>query len=174
MLMRRLLDGERVTHDGPAYRMQDALCEPRPIQQHMPILIGGSGRQKTLRTVAERADAWNTSGSFEFVQDALRTLERHCDAVGRDIASIEKTVSFHIVLRDDSRAADERTRELLAFNGVDAYDFGGYLAGTPREVADVIRQHLDLGFETVLVRMPAPYDRETIERMREVAALLVP
>jgi alkanesulfonate monooxygenase SsuD/methylene tetrahydromethanopterin reductase-like flavin-dependent oxidoreductase (luciferase family) len=62
---------------------------------------------------------------------------------------------------------------LLAFNGVDAYDFGGYIAGTPTEVADVIRRHLDLGFETVIVRMPAPYDQETIERMREVADLLV-
>lgn len=173
MLMRRLLDGERVTHDGPTYTMHDALSEPRPIQAHLPILIGGSGRQKTLRTVAERADAWNTSGTFEFVEDALRTLERHCDEVGRDIASIEKTVSFHIVLRDDSKAADDRTRELLAFNGVDAYDFGGYLAGTPTEVADVIRRHLDIGFETVIVRMPAPYDVETIERMREVSDLLV-
>jgi alkanesulfonate monooxygenase SsuD/methylene tetrahydromethanopterin reductase-like flavin-dependent oxidoreductase (luciferase family) len=171
--MRRLLDGERVTHEGPTYTMHDALCEPRPIQGHLPILVGGSGRQKTLRTVAERADAWNTSGTFQFVEDALRTLERHCDDVGRDIASIEKTVSFHIVLRDDSKAADDRTRELLAYNGVDAYDFCGYVAGTPTEVADVIRRHLDLGFETVIVRMPAPYDRETIVRMREVADLLV-
>jgi alkanesulfonate monooxygenase SsuD/methylene tetrahydromethanopterin reductase-like flavin-dependent oxidoreductase (luciferase family) len=149
------------------------LCEPRPIQPHLPILIGGSGRQKTLRTVAERADAWNTAGTFEYVVDALRTLERHCTDVGRDIASIEKTISFHIILRDDAKAADDRTRELLAFNGVDAYDFGGYIAGTPTEVADVIRRHLDLGFETVIVRMPAPYDQETIERMREVADLLV-
>jgi alkanesulfonate monooxygenase SsuD/methylene tetrahydromethanopterin reductase-like flavin-dependent oxidoreductase (luciferase family) len=173
MLMRRLLDGERVDHDGPTYTMHDALCEPRPIQPHLPILIGGSGRQKTLRTVAERADAWNTAGTFEYVVDALRTLERHCTDVGRDIASIEKTISFHIILRDDAKAADDRTRELLAFNGVDAYDFGGYIAGTPTEVADVIRRHLDLGFETVIVRMPAPYDQETIERMREVADLLV-
>jgi alkanesulfonate monooxygenase SsuD/methylene tetrahydromethanopterin reductase-like flavin-dependent oxidoreductase (luciferase family) len=172
MLMRRLLDGERVTHAGPTYTMHDALCEPRPVQPHLPILIGGSGRQKTLRTVAERADAWNTSGTFEFVKDALETLQRHCDEVDRDIATIEKTVSFHIVLRDDAEDADRRTRELLAFNGVEAYDFGGYLAGTPEQVAEVIGNHLDLGFETVLVRMPAPYDRETIERMREVADLL--
>jgi alkanesulfonate monooxygenase SsuD/methylene tetrahydromethanopterin reductase-like flavin-dependent oxidoreductase (luciferase family) len=174
MLMRRLLDGERVDHDGPTYSMHDARCEPPPIQPHLPILIGGSGRQKTLRVVAERADGWNTSGPFDQVQDALATLQRHCAEIGRDIATIEKTVSFHIILRDDAAAADARTRELLAYNGVDADDFGGYLAGTPVEVADELRRHLDLGFETVIVRMPAPYDYETIERMREVADLLAP
>jgi len=173
MLMRRLLDGERVDHDGPTYVMRDALCEPRPVQAHLPILIGGSGRQKTLRVVAESADGWNTSGPFEDVQDALATLQRHCAEIGRDIATIEKTVSFPIILRDDAPAADTRIHELMAANGVPPADFGGYLADTPAAVADVLRRHLDLGFETVIVRMPAPYDDETIERMHEVADLLV-
>jgi alkanesulfonate monooxygenase SsuD/methylene tetrahydromethanopterin reductase-like flavin-dependent oxidoreductase (luciferase family) len=173
MLLRRLLDGERFDHEGPRYTMHDALCEPRPIQPHLPILIGGSGRRKTLRTVAERGDAWNTSGSMEQVTDALTTLESHCTDVGRDVATIEKTVSFHIILRDTSAAADARTRELLGANGVDVDDFGGYVAGTPDEVADILRPYLDLGFETFIIRMPAPYDHETIERMPEVAAKLV-
>ena len=173
MLMRRLLDGERVDHDGPTYVMHDALCAPRPVQARLPILIGGSGRQKTLRVVAEYADGWNTSGPFDDVQDALATLERHCSDIGRDIATIEKTVSFPIILRNDAAAADARMHELMAANGVPPTDFGGYLADTPAAVADVLRRHLDLGFETVIVRMPAPYDDETIERMREVADLLV-
>ena len=172
MLMRRLLDGERVDNDGPIYRMHDALCEPRPVQAHLPILIGGSGRQKTLRVVAERGDGWNTAGPIEEVTDALRTLERHCDEVGRDVEAIEKTVSFPIVLRDDAAAAERRMAELRASNGVPESDFGSYLAGSPAEVADTMRRYLDLGFGTVIVRMPAPYDRETIERMPEVAGLL--
>ncbi|MFL5686544.1 MAG: LLM class flavin-dependent oxidoreductase [Chloroflexota bacterium] len=173
MLMRRLLDGERVDHDGPTYVMRDAFCQPRPIQEHLPILIGGSGRQKTLRVVAEYADGWNTSGTFEDVRDALAALDRHCADVGRDSATIEKTVSFPIILRDDAAAADARMHELMAANGVPPADFGGYLADTPAAVAEVLRRHLDLGFATVIVRMPAPYDDETIERMREVADLLV-
>jgi alkanesulfonate monooxygenase SsuD/methylene tetrahydromethanopterin reductase-like flavin-dependent oxidoreductase (luciferase family) len=172
MLMRRLLDGERVDHAGPRYRMHDALCEPRPIQVHLPILIGGSGRQKTLRTVAERADAWNTSGAFEEVEDALETLERHCAAVGRDPATIEKTVSFPIILRDDSAAAEARMGELRQANGVAVDDFGRYLAGTPTRVAESLAPYRDLGFETFIVRMPAPYDHETIERIGEVGGLL--
>ena len=172
MLLRRLLDGERVDHDGPRYTMRDALCEPRPIQSHLPILIGGGGRTKTLRTVARRADAWNNSGSFDDIRDALETLERHCAEAGRDIATIERTASFHIVLRDDADAARVRTAELLGHNGVSMDGFGQSVAGSPAEVADVLRPYRDLGFSTFIVRMPAPYDRETIERMPEVGALL--
>ena len=172
MLLRRLLDGERVDHDGPRYTMRDALCEPRPVQAHLPILIGGSGRQKTLRTVAQRADAWNTSGSLDEVADALGALEAHCADVGRDIATIEKTVSFPIVLRDDAGAARDRLAALLDRNGVAIAEVEGFLAGSPAEVADAIRPYRKLGFETVIVRMPAPYDRETIERMPEVGQRL--
>jgi alkanesulfonate monooxygenase SsuD/methylene tetrahydromethanopterin reductase-like flavin-dependent oxidoreductase (luciferase family) len=171
MLLRRLLDGERFDHDGPRYTMRDALCEPRPIQPHLPILIGGSGRQKTLRTVAERGNAWNTSGSIEEVKDALATLEEHCAAVGRDPSTIEKTVSFPIILRDDDSAAQARATELLRANGVDFEGFG-FVTGSPAQLADHIAPYRDLGFETFIVRMPGPYDDETIVRMREVAELL--
>ena len=114
-----------------------------------------------------------TSGSIEEVSDALETLQRHCDDVGRDITTIEKTVSFPVILRDDPGSADARIRELLAHNGVSDEDFGSYFASSPRQIADELRRFLALGFETVIVRMPAPYDRQTIERMREVADLLV-
>lgn len=172
MLLRRLLDGERIDHAGPAYTLHDALCEPRPIQAHLPILIGGSGRRKTLRTVAERADGWNTSGSLEEVRDALETLARHADTVGRDLASLEKTVSFPIVLRDGAAEARTRMDELAAHNGVEHMGAGPHLAGPPEAVAESIRPYRELGFETVIVRMPAPYDHETIERIGEVAERL--
>lgn len=91
-IVRRLLDGERVTHRGRFYSLKDAVCEPRPIQDRLPILIGGSGPRKTLRTVARRADAWNTSGPLEDVRRSLATLEGHCREVGRDPAEIERTI----------------------------------------------------------------------------------
>ncbi len=172
MLLRRLLDGERVDHDGPTYPMRDAVCEPRPVQAHLPILIGGGGRTKTLRTVARRADAWNNSGSFEEIRDAVETLERHCADVGRDPATIDRTVSFHIIVRDTAEAARVRTEELITHNGVSAERFGTYLAGPPADIANELRPYIELGFRTFIVRMPAPYDRETIERMPEVGALL--
>ncbi len=172
MLMRRLLDGERVTHEGRFYTMVDALCEPRPLQDRLPILIGGSGPRKTLRTTALRADAWNTSGTIDEVKEKLAILDGHCADVGRDRAEIELTISFPIVIRDDPAEAQEAYDASLAFNGTD--DMGGVpiLLGSPATVADGLRPYRDLGFRTVIVRLPAPYDQETIERIGEVDALL--
>ena len=172
MLMRRLLDGERFDHDGPAYTFRDALCEPRPIQPHLPILIGGSGRRKTLRTVAERADGWNTAGTLEDVGEALAALKAHAVDVGRDLSTLEMTVSFPIVLDDDAVTARRRMEALMTANGVTAMGPGPHLAGSPATVADAIRPYRDLGFQTIIVRMPAPYDSQTIQRIGEVAEAL--
>ena len=85
MLLRRLLDGETVTHDGPVYPMKDALVAPRPVQARLPILIGGSGPKKTLRTLARYGDQWNAhgpAGRSSRERDAI--LREHCAAIGRD------------------------------------------------------------------------------------------
>ncbi len=174
MLLRRLLDGERVTHDGPRYTLRDALCEPRPVQEHLPILIGGSGRRKTLRTVALRADAWNTSGEPEDAREAVAALEVHATEVGRDLATLERTISFPIIIRDDAAAARARMDELMAHNGIDSMGDLPHIAGPPEVVADALRPYVAMGFTTIMVRMPAPFDHETIDRMGEVAALLAP
>ena len=168
MLMRRLFDGERFSHEGTYYTMHDALSAPRPIQGHLPILVGGSGPRKTLRTVARRADAWNTSGTVEEVQGKLDTLAEHCADVGRDLSKIEKTVSFPTVLRDDPAAAQTAYDALLAANQTPDAGPVPVLLCSPAEAADRIRPYAEMGFETVIVRMPAPYDRETIDRIGEV------
>ena len=172
MLLRRLLDGERFSHEGRYYTFHDALCRPRPIQAHLPILVGGSGPRKTLRTVALRADGWNTAGSVEDVRARLDILAEHCADVGRDITTIEKTISVPILIRDDRAAAEAPYRALLAANGIAEMEHSIVLLGSPTEVADTLRPSTDMDFETVIVRMPAPYDRETIDRMTEVRDLL--
>ena len=172
MLLRRLLDGERFSHEGRFYTFRDALCEPRPVQAHLPILVGGSGPKKTLRTVAERADAWNTAGELDEVTAKLAILDEHCAAAGRDRSEIELTVSFPIVIRDSVEAARAAAAERFAFNGVENAGAGPHLAGPPAEIAAAIAPYRDLGFSTVIVRLPAPFDRETIERIGEVAAIL--
>ncbi len=168
MLLRRLLDGERVDHEGRFYAFHDALCEPRPVQAHLPILVGGSGPQKTLRTVALRADAWNTTGTLDEVTGKLATLDGHCEAVGRDRGEIELTISFPIIIRDEVAAAEAAALERYHANGVENAGAGPHLAGPPSLIAEAIAPYRDLGFSTVIVRLPAPFDRETIERMPDV------
>ena len=172
MLMRRLLDGERVTHEGRFYTMNDALVAPRPVQDHMPILVGGSGPKKTLRIVARRADAWNTAGFEDEAAGKMAILREHCEAVGRDIEAIERTISFPVVIRDATSDAEAAYAASLARNLTD--NMGGVptLLGSPAVVADGLRPYVELGFRTVIVRLPAPYDRETIDRMSEVGELL--
>jgi alkanesulfonate monooxygenase SsuD/methylene tetrahydromethanopterin reductase-like flavin-dependent oxidoreductase (luciferase family) len=172
MLMRRLLDGESIDHEGRFYTFRDARCEPRPLQPHLPILVGGSGPKKTLRTVAERADAWNTAGELDEVRARLAILDGHCAAVGRDRSEIELTVSFPIVIRDSVEAALAAAEERFAINGVENAGPGPHLAGPPQDVAAAIAPFRDLGFSTVIVRLPAPFDRETIARIGEVSDLL--
>ncbi len=171
MVMRRLLDGERFSHEGRFYRFTEALCEPRPVQAHLPILVGGSGPRKTLRTTALRADAWNTSGTVDEVRAKLEILDEHCADVGRDRAEIELTISFPIVIRDDPVEAQAAYGAALERNGTDTMR-AVPLLGPPATVADGLRPYRDLGFRTVIVRLAAPFDRQTIERIAEVDALL--
>jgi F420-dependent oxidoreductase-like protein len=79
---------------GKHYQLAETICSPRPIQQPSPrILIGGSGEQKTLRLVARYADACNLfAPDAAVVAHKLEVLAGHCDAEGRDYASIEKTI----------------------------------------------------------------------------------
>jgi alkanesulfonate monooxygenase SsuD/methylene tetrahydromethanopterin reductase-like flavin-dependent oxidoreductase (luciferase family) len=163
MLLRRLLDGERFSHEGRFYTFHDALCAPRPIQAHLPILIGGSGPRKTLRTVALRGDAWNTAGTVEEVRGRLEILGEHCAAVGGDIATIEKTLSFPIILRDDRAAADAAYGALMAANGIEDME-----RSTPSSVPR-LRWPTRYGRTSSWASRPShpdagPYDRETIDR----------
>ncbi|MEO8462375.1 MAG: LLM class flavin-dependent oxidoreductase [Chloroflexota bacterium] len=172
MLLRRLLDGERITHEGRFYRLNDALCEPRPIQARMPILIGGSGPKKTLRTVALRGDAWNTAGTLEQVQAKLDVLVSHCGDVGRDLSEIELTVSFPMLIRDRAADAERAWATQMAVNGTADAGPVPHLLGTPDTIANAMRPYVDLGFTTMIARLPAPFDLETIERIGEVRTRL--
>jgi len=170
-IMRRLLAGERFSHEGTYYRLDDALCEPRPIQPRLPILIGGSGPKKTLRTTARYADAWNTAGTAEEVRGRVDILRGHCADVGREFGEIELTMSFPIVIRDTATAAEAAYAEVLAANGTDTLDVPTLL-GSPQLVADGLAPFAEMGFTTTIARLPGPYDLETIDRMGEVAERL--
>lgn len=78
--------------EGQHYHLAETLCSPPPVSSPRPrIMIGGGGERKTLRLVAQYADACNFFGDPELVAQKIAVLRRHCDAVQRDIRDIEVT-----------------------------------------------------------------------------------
>ena len=170
-VVRRLLDGERVTHHGRHFDLTDAFAEPRPVQAHLPILIGGSGPRRTLRTVARIADLWNMpDGSpAEFVErDAI--LRGHAAALRRDQATIERTILVYGAIRDNAATAEAA---LLAL----ARRFTGTLVDPPLlgdagAVADRLLPYLAAGVSQVMFGFYAPFDLETVGRLGELRPAL--
>lgn len=177
-VIRRLLDGERVTHHGRFFELQDALCTPRPIQWRMPILIGGSGPTKTLRTTALYADLWNGYGSPERIEATSAVLRERCGEVGRPFEAIERTVTTHIVIRETRREADEAWEAIAERHGLldkvgsDGTDRGLTVGGPPEEVAAYLDRYRRTGVREVMFVFREPFDIETIERIGEIRAEL--
>src|SRR3954470_22929155 len=90
-IARAMFTQEESSFDGRYYRTHEILNNPRPLRGDIPIMIGGSGERKTLRMVAQYADACNLFGDVERVRHLLGVLERHCERLGRDGAEITKT-----------------------------------------------------------------------------------
>jgi len=163
-IMRGMLDGTKPS-GSRYYHAADALNEPRPIQDHLPILVGGGGERKTLRIVAQWADACNLGGRFEGVKRKDEILRRHCDEVGRDESEIERTVGAGTpIIRDDPAEAKRVADAVFAHNG-GADPWRDQPIGTPEMVADRLRPFLGIGFRHLIFGFPSPYDAETMERL---------
>jgi alkanesulfonate monooxygenase SsuD/methylene tetrahydromethanopterin reductase-like flavin-dependent oxidoreductase (luciferase family) len=161
-LIRALLDGERVDHQGRFYRLRDALCAPRPLQDHLPLLIGGSGPTKTQPLVARHADLWNAIGSPESLVATDAILRERCAEVGRDPADIERTVNLNVVVRS-SAAEAERIWTGYATTHRPREGEGRLVMGGPVEaVADALAAYAAAGFRHPILIFRSPWDLETI------------
>jgi F420-dependent oxidoreductase-like protein len=166
-IVRSLLDQPRTTYRGTYYQLEDAPFMPRPIQGHLPLMIGGGGERKTLRVAARFADYWNGFGTVDTIAHKLAVLRVHCASVGRDPAEITPTVSFGVVVRDDPAAVAARVQEIDAANHGDGVWLGP--SGTVEQTAQGFAAYWRTGVRGFLVDMPAPYDDETLVRLaREV------
>ena len=167
-IMRGMLHGE--TPSGERfYQAHEVRNDPPPVQERLPLLIGGGGEKKTLRIVARYADACNVGGGFENVKRKDEILRRHCEEVGRDESEIERTVGMGMcIIRDDSAEAQRLLNEIFERNGR-AEPWKNQLVGTPEQVAEKMRPFLDINFRHFIIGFPSPHDAETMERlMREV------
>jgi F420-dependent oxidoreductase-like protein len=171
-LIRALLDGERVTHEGRYYRMRDALCQPRPVQEHVPILIGGSGPRKTLPLVARHADLWNAYGSPERLAAVDASLRERCAEIGRGPDSIERTVNLNVVVRDSIEEA-ERVWAGYAESHLPREGEGRLVVGGPVDrVADALAEYAAVGVRHPILIFRTPWDLETIRSLGAIRVAL--
>ena len=168
-VMRGLWTQPRFSFEGEHYRLHDARMEPKPVQERLPLIIGGDGEKRTLRIVAEHADVWNTGlHELETFRHKLDVLARHCEAVGRDPATIRKSLTLRAVLAPDEASLEERRRELSLPLEVEKFFFV-----TPERCAELMHPFAELGGNDFLLAAYAPYDWESLELfVREVAPRL--
>ncbi|MGB7449494.1 MAG: LLM class F420-dependent oxidoreductase [Ornithinimicrobium sp.] len=148
--------GDPTPYDGAHYQLQRPLNSPLPLSRpHLPIMVGGSGEKKTLRMVAQYADACNL---FDVGPEGVRAkydvLDEHCQALGRDPADIERTVITRMALSSDGRP--------LAASGEESL--------TVPQAVDKLGALAEVGTQTVLFGLPNAHERGVFDLVGDLVS----
>src|SRR5262245_13699045 len=172
-VMKRLWTEERVTFAGQFVRVEDALCEPKPVRRP-PILIGGGGERVLMRIAARHADIWNnlavSQGELGRKVEALRS---RCGEVGRDPDTLEVSQQCLVVIaetEDGARAGLERAVKIYGGHmggGLEAHG----IWGTPPQVIERIERQRRLGCSLFVIEF---FGRDTREPARLFAEQVMP
>jgi F420-dependent oxidoreductase-like protein len=141
-ILRSLLREPRTTFAGRYYELQDAPCQPAPVQPSLPLLIGGGGERRTIPLAARYADQWNTWTTPQQLAHKVSVLRAHCEQIGRDPSEIHVSTQALLYLSTDSKWLDEK-RQAAPGQPV--------IVGTPAEVADVIAAYQEAGADEIIV-----------------------
>jgi alkanesulfonate monooxygenase SsuD/methylene tetrahydromethanopterin reductase-like flavin-dependent oxidoreductase (luciferase family) len=166
-ILHSLFENQTTDFDGMYYKLRGAVSEPKPLQEHLPIIVGGLGEELTLRIVAQHADIWNIYLMLppSEYESKLNALRRHCQEVGRSFRDIRRSLIVFGVVRDteeDARAASRG--RFLPDNAI---------SGTPEQVAELLLSYVQLGISDFLFFVSAPVDERSIELMASQVAPLV-
>jgi F420-dependent oxidoreductase-like protein len=174
-VMRGMLHGEEPSAAGRYYQARQVRNDPPPLQEHMPLLVGGGGEKVTLRLVARFADANNVGGGFESVKRKEAILRQHCEDVGRDHGEIERTSGLGPVIIRDSEAEARRVFETIFEQNGNAPLWKNPMIGTPEQIVERLAPYLELGYRHLICGFPSPYDEESMTRLvNEVRPSLLP
>lgn len=149
-VIKRLWSLEKASFQGKYYKLQNAVCEPKPLQKpHPPLVIGGSGEKRTLRLVAQYSNRfdWGFVQSFEAYRDKLRLLEAYCREIGRNPKEIEKACwpGSQVLTSPDPEDLRELVRKVKPA-GISMEEFKKTsLVGTPDECVTRLKEYLKLG-----------------------------
>jgi len=164
-----MMTQERTTVRGKHYTVTDAIGLPKPVQRpHPPIMIGGTGKQVLLRLVAKYADMWNASAGAEQMREHIDRIRRHCDAVKRDPASIEKSVLIPLCYR----AAPDRQQfvcQLIANMRQTTPEAARkqIMIGDKQECLDTIARYAEVGVTHFIFMTFTPYFLDEIQGFAE-------
>jgi F420-dependent oxidoreductase-like protein len=141
-VVRSLLRQPRTTFSGRYYQLQDAPCQPAPVQHPMPLLIGGGGERRTLPLAARYADHWNAWTTPDQLAHKVSVLTAQCERVSRDPSEIHVSTQALLFLSTDNQWLDEKRRAAAG---------PPVIIGTPAEVADIIAQYREAGADEIIV-----------------------
>jgi F420-dependent oxidoreductase-like protein len=151
--------------EGKYYQIQNAYCNPKPIQKPSPpILVGGSGERKTLKIVAKYADACNLFGSIETIKRKLDVLKEHCKNIGRDYDSILKTKLDLVVIDDSEEKARKRAQQFyigIPEQQIKDREFAIY--GTREDVSRQIELLEEAGIQYLMVHLEPSRELEELD-----------
>ncbi len=164
-IIRRMLTEERTTFSGLHYQVDDASCLPRPVQERLPIWIGGVGEKRTLKIVADHADGWNAAyldpDEFRRVNEVLN---HWCEDEQRDPRTLKRAANVMFNLGLD--AADlEHQRGVLARDWGEMAEriSGGALLCTPDQAVERVLEYVEAGADEVNVALRAPWHEEALD-----------
>ena len=169
-VIRLLWSGERVSFEGEHYRLDNALCDPAPVQRPgPPILIGGHGERHLLRVAAAHADITNMRAdmSIEEHKAKRQVLDAHCAAVGRAPSEVALSHNAHVFIGEDEAAVETLLAEHAARHGVSAERFraslGNAIVGTPPQCVEQLRRYTDYGIGWFFLLFPEPVSVSVLE-----------
>ena len=141
-VIKALFGGSKANFEGRFYQLEDASLEPKPVQQPLPLLIGGGGEKRTLRIAARFADAWNVWGDVATLRQKMEVLDGHCAALGRDPKGVRRTAVALLFMSEDD-AFLERMRNT---------DIGRpAIIGTAEQVRETLDAYECIGVDEFIV-----------------------
>jgi F420-dependent oxidoreductase-like protein len=150
---------------GTVLNVPETMCYPRPVQEHVPVIVGGGGERRTLRLAARYADAANVFGDVATVRRKAEVLAAHCSETGRDVELTH--LSTTLVGRTDAEVAALVDR-LRPRNRSAATYAAGVHAGTVSDHVGRFRDLADAGVREVMVRLPGLTDPAPLTAFTDV------
>ena len=148
--------------EGKVISVPDAMSYPRPLQEHVPIVVGGGGERRTLRLVAQYADGWNGIGRVDKISHKLDVLQRHCSDVGRDPGEIEITHLSRALVAPDHPALEKKIDILKDTGRAREKAHVAMNAGTVEDHIGRFREFSEVGVATAIVNFPDVGRPETL------------